>query len=207
MIVSFKPLATGKATTFGVLDRFSIAHPTSIDEPEGIKKEEHLDLAISDLKRSLLVASKDVGFKFSTLEIKVDTPQQKSLVLVESRKINVESMTFEVVYHRGEAAASAGFEGIVRLLTDVDIPVKFKRIDKDELYEGNIFTRSRNDFKKVAVKLLPDTESVLIPPESGDQSCPAGLLLSGANPLLYRQKSPLLSGMPNSQILTSSLVD
>jgi hypothetical protein len=98
MIVSFKPLATGKATTFGVLDRFSIAHPTSIDEPEGIKKEEHLDLAIDDLKGSLLVALKDVGFKFSTLEIRVDTPQQKSLVLVESRKINVDSIAFEVVY-------------------------------------------------------------------------------------------------------------
>lgn len=167
MILSFKPLATGKATAFGVLDRFSIAHPTSIDEPEGIKKEEYLDLAISDLKGSLLVTLKDAGFKFSMLQIKVGTPQQKSLMLVESRKINIECIVFDVFYHRGEAAASAGFEGIVRLLTDVDIPVKFKRIDKGELYEGNLVTRSRSDFKKVAVKLLPDTESVLIPPGSG----------------------------------------
>ncbi|KAL9129364.1 MAG: hypothetical protein Q9217_002164 [Psora testacea] len=149
---------------------------TRIDEPEGIKKEEYLDLVISDLKGDLLGAFNDTGFMVSTLKIKVDAPQQKSLVLLDSFKINVESMALEMVYHRGQAAASEGFKEIVRLLTGLDVPVKFERTGIGELHEGNFFIESQPDSKpsansldleKVAVKFLPDIESVLIRDGSG----------------------------------------
>ncbi|KAH7169497.1 hypothetical protein DER46DRAFT_600344 [Fusarium sp. MPI-SDFR-AT-0072] len=169
-----KRSATGKLTAYQILDKFGIAHPTSIDEPEGISKDEFLQLPVSELKGALVAGPS--GFEIHRMELAVKTSQQKNLTLLQSKNIVVQSVGLQMSYQSSSPNPSVAFIGLVKLISGVDIPVKFSRTDDGGRWDGefNIGLRSTSakapinlSLDKVATKILPDSESVSVPQGSG----------------------------------------
>ncbi|KAH7486459.1 hypothetical protein FOMA001_g4936 [Fusarium oxysporum f. sp. matthiolae] len=172
--LSLKCSATGQATAYQILDKFGIVHPTSIDEPEGISKDEFLRLPVSELKGALVAGPN--GFEIQRMELTIKTSQQKSLTLLQSRNIVVQSVGLQMSYQISSPSPSVAFIGLVKLTSSLDIPVKFSRTDDGPRWDGefNIGSRSTStkvptnlNLDEVAAKILPNSEAISIPRSSG----------------------------------------
>jgi hypothetical protein len=193
-----------KTTAFGILDYFSIVHPTTATEPDGVKKEDYYDRPISGLAGELSFAPNGIDFEVEWLKVTVNSPHSKSLMLLDSRKIRLEALAMKIAYDRGDSVASIGFEGVVRLLSGLDIPVTFSHTDKGELYQGNFHVESRSgkkppsqnsQFDMIATTIISNADRIMRPPAAG---VPASLPVMSGSASFMRGQSIDLSAVINA---------
>lgn len=167
------PSATKVETASGVLAAFGIAPPPLLNGPKELKDEDLVALPVTSGSGRLII--KDKSLEITSLDLIADCPPKKTIPLINSRQINLESIYMEISYRQGDEIATATFGGLVNLVAGLRIPVKLNKKGTSDIYRGPYAIELDRKpgqpvdvkLKKLTKRLLPDTEYVPFPQGSG----------------------------------------